>query len=67
MNLFIFFVVIVGINVFSGVPIKLFALATFGYLALTTRTPMPVMVGRVEEGCPIWCCWRFLCLCIWVS
>lgn len=50
-NLFIFFVVIVGINVFAGVPIAFsFALATFGYLALTTRTPMPVMVGRVEEG-----------------
>ena len=51
LNLFIFFVVIVGINVFAGVPIAFsFALATFGYLALTTRTPMPVMVGRVEEG-----------------
>lgn len=50
-NLFIFFVLIVGINVFAGVPIAFsFALATFGYLALTTRTPMPVMVGRVEEG-----------------
>lgn len=50
-NLLIFFVGIVGINVFSGVPIAFsFALATFGYLALTTRTPMPVMVGRVEEG-----------------
>ena len=50
-NLLIFFVVIVGINVFAGVPIAFsFALATFGYLALTTRTPMPVMVGRVEEG-----------------
>ncbi|SDH93436.1 TRAP transporter large permease subunit [Propionivibrio dicarboxylicus] len=50
-NLFIFFVVIVGINVFAGVPIAFsFALATFSYLALTTRTPMPVMVGRIEEG-----------------
>lgn len=50
-NLFLFFVVIVGVNVFGGVPIAFsFALATFGYLALTTRTPMPVMVGRVEEG-----------------
>ena len=27
-----------------------FALATFGYLALTTRTPMLVMVGRIDEG-----------------
>lgn len=51
LNLFVFFVVIVGVNVFAGVPIAFsFALATFGYLALTTRTPLPVMVGRVEEG-----------------
>lgn len=51
LNLLIFFVGIVGINVFAGVPIAFsFALATFGYLALTTRTPLPVMVGRVEEG-----------------
>jgi tripartite ATP-independent transporter DctM subunit len=51
LNLVIFFLGIVGITVFSGVPIAFsFALATFGYLALTTRTPMPVMVGRVEEG-----------------
>ena len=33
-NLLIFFVVIVGVNVFAGVPIAFsFALATFGYLA----------------------------------
>jgi tripartite ATP-independent transporter DctM subunit len=37
--------------VFSGVPIAFsFALATFGYLALTTTTPMIVMVGRLDEG-----------------
>ena len=51
LNLVIFFVGVVGVTVFAGVPIAFsFALATFGYLALTTRTPMPVMVGRVEEG-----------------
>ena len=50
-NLVIFFVVIVAVNVFSGVPIAFsFALATFGYLALTTTTPMLVMVGRLDEG-----------------
>jgi tripartite ATP-independent transporter DctM subunit len=50
-NLLIFFLGVVGTAVFCGVPIAFsFALATFGYLALTTRTPMPVMVGRVEEG-----------------
>jgi hypothetical protein len=27
-----------------------FALATFGYLALTTGTPLMVMVGRMDEG-----------------
>lgn len=51
LNLILFFVVIVAIGVLSGVPIAFsFALATFGYLALTTRTPMPTMVGRLEEG-----------------
>lgn len=51
LNLVIFFVGIVGACVFAGVPIAFsFALATFGFLALTTRTPMPVMVGRMDEG-----------------
>ncbi len=50
-NLLIFFVGIVAMGVFSGVPIAFsFALATFGYLALTTNTPMTTMVGRLEEG-----------------
>ncbi|RTD83264.1 TRAP transporter large permease subunit [Variovorax atrisoli] len=50
-NLVIFFVVIVAATVLSGVPIAFsFALATFGYLALTTRTPLLVMVGRLDEG-----------------
>jgi len=50
-NLIIFFVLLVAVNVFSGVPIAFsFALATFGYLALTTTTPMLVMVGRLDEG-----------------
>ena len=41
----------VALNVFSGVPIAFsFALATFGYLACTTTTPMIVMVGRMDEG-----------------
>ena len=36
---------------FAGVPIAFsFALATFGYLALTTRVPLLVMVGRIDEG-----------------
>ena len=50
-NLIIFFVGVVAANVFSGVPIAFsFAISTFGYLALTTRTPMMVMVGRLDEG-----------------
>ena len=51
LNLVIFFVGVVALNVFSGVPIAFsFALATFGYLALTTSTPLIVMVGRLDEG-----------------
>jgi tripartite ATP-independent transporter DctM subunit len=50
-NLVLFFVVVVAGCVFGGVPIAFsFGLATFGYLALTTRTPMLVMVGRLDEG-----------------
>ena len=50
-NLIIFFVVVVAGNVFAGVPIAFsFALATFGYLTLTTDTPIVVMVGRLNEG-----------------
>jgi len=37
--------------VFSGVPIAFgFGLASFGYLALTTRVPLTVLVGRMDEG-----------------
>ena len=50
-NLVIFFVGVVGFCVFAGVPIAFaFGLAIFGYLALTTRTPLLVLVGRVDEG-----------------
>ncbi|WP_082906099.1 TRAP transporter large permease subunit [Bradyrhizobium centrolobii] len=50
-NLIIFFIGVVAASVFAGVPIAFsFALATFGYLALTTTTPMMVMVGRLDEG-----------------
>jgi tripartite ATP-independent transporter DctM subunit len=50
-NLLIFFVGIVAAAVFAGVPIAFsFGLATFGYLALTTTTPMLVVVGRMDEG-----------------
>lgn len=50
-NLLIFFVGFVGVMVFTGVPIAFsFALATFGYIALTTSTPTVVVVGRMDEG-----------------
>ena len=51
LNLIIFFVGVVGLCVFAGVPIAFgFCLAIFGYMALTTHTPMMVLVGRMDEG-----------------
>lgn len=51
LNLIIFFVGVVGLCVFAGVPIAFgFGLAIFGYMALTTSTPIMVLVGRMDEG-----------------
>ena len=51
LNLLIFFVGVVASSVFAGIPIAFaFGLGTFGYLALTTGTPLPVIVGRMDEG-----------------
>lgn len=51
LNLVIFFVIIVMACVFAGVPIGFsFALATFGFIALTTRVSTMVVVGRMDEG-----------------
>lgn len=51
LNLVIFFVGVAGFCVFSGVPIAFgFGLAIFGYLALTTHTPLSVLIGRMDEG-----------------
>jgi tripartite ATP-independent transporter DctM subunit len=51
LNLLIFFVGVVAAAVFAGVPIAFaFGLAVFGYLALTTHTPLTVLVGRMDEG-----------------
>jgi tripartite ATP-independent transporter DctM subunit len=50
-NLVIFFVGVAGFCVFAGVPIAFgFGLAIYGYLALTTRTPLMVLIGRMDEG-----------------
>ena len=47
----IFFVGVVAATVFAGVPIAFaFGLAIFGYLALTTHTPLMVLIGRMDEG-----------------
>lgn len=51
LNLVIFFVGVVAMCVFAGVPIAFaFGLSIFGYLILTTHTPPMVLVGRMDEG-----------------
>jgi tripartite ATP-independent transporter DctM subunit len=51
LNLLVFFVGVAGFCVLAGVPIAFgFGLAVFGYLALTTRIPLSVLVGRMDEG-----------------
>jgi tripartite ATP-independent transporter DctM subunit len=51
LNLLIFFVGVVAATVFAGVPIAFaFGLAIFGYLTLTTQTPLLILVGRMDEG-----------------
>ncbi|MCK1513233.1 TRAP transporter large permease subunit [Bradyrhizobium sp. 190] len=51
LNLIIFFVGVAGFCVFAGVPIAFgFGLAVFGHLALTTHTPLIVLVNRMDEG-----------------
>jgi len=50
-KLILFFVLLVGAAVLSGIPIAFsFGLSTFSYLALTTRTPVTVVVSRMDEG-----------------
>ncbi|AVQ85565.1 MULTISPECIES: TRAP transporter large permease [unclassified Variovorax] len=51
LNLLVFFVGVVLACVLCGIPIAFaFGLGTFGYLALTTDTALPVIVGRMDEG-----------------
>jgi tripartite ATP-independent transporter DctM subunit len=51
LNLVIFFVGVVAMCVFAGVPIAFaFGLSIFSYLVLTTHTPPMVLVGRMDEG-----------------
>jgi tripartite ATP-independent transporter DctM subunit len=50
-NLLIFFVGIVALAVFAGVPIAFaFCLATVGYLGLTSPVPLVVISSRMEQG-----------------
>jgi tripartite ATP-independent transporter DctM subunit len=50
-NLLIFFVGLVAIGVFTGVPIAFsFGIATYAYLSLSTYIPLTVLVGRMDEG-----------------
>jgi len=50
-KLVVFFVILVGAGVLAGAPIAfVFALATFAFLAITTRTPVSVVVSRIDEG-----------------
>jgi tripartite ATP-independent transporter DctM subunit len=50
-NLLIFFVGVVAVCVFLGVPIAFsFGLAAFAYISFATRVPPTVVVGRMDEG-----------------
>lgn len=50
-NLALFFVLGVAVLVAAGVPIAFaFGIATVGYVALTTRAPLTVVVSRMDEG-----------------
>ena len=50
-NLVIFFVVVLGFTVLSGMPIAFsFGLATFSYLALSSTVPLQIVVSRMNEG-----------------
>jgi tripartite ATP-independent transporter DctM subunit len=50
-NLLLFFVVLLGAAVLLSVPIGFaFGLATLAYLATLTRTPLTVVVSRMDEG-----------------
>jgi tripartite ATP-independent transporter DctM subunit len=50
-NLVIFFLVVVPVTVFAGIPIAFsFGVATFGYLALATRISTSVLVARLDAG-----------------
>src|SRR5258708_26555190 len=52
-NLVVFFVAVVALCAVIGVPIAFaFAVATLSYLALLTRVPLIVPIGRTVTGMP---------------
>jgi tripartite ATP-independent transporter DctM subunit len=50
-DLLIFFIGIVSVCIFSGVPIAFsFATATFGYIHFTTNIPLSVIITQMDQG-----------------
>ena len=50
-DLLIFFIGIVGVCIFIGVPIAFsFGIATFGYIYFTTTIPLAVVLGQMDQG-----------------
>ncbi|SIQ28837.1 MULTISPECIES: TRAP transporter large permease [Acidiphilium] len=50
-DLIVFFVVIVGICIFAGVPIAFsFGIATIGYIYFTTSIPLSIVISQMDQG-----------------
>ncbi len=50
-SLLVFFIGIVGLCIFLGVPIAFsFATATFGYMYFTSSIPLSVILGQMDQG-----------------
>jgi tripartite ATP-independent transporter DctM subunit len=50
-DLVVFFVVIVGICIFAGVPIAFsFGIATIGYIYFTTSIPLSIVISQMDQG-----------------
>ena len=64
LNLVVFFLVVVPLTVFAGIPIAFsFGMATFGYLALATRIPTRCWWRGSMPGCRTSSCCRSRCSC----
>jgi len=50
-RLLVFFVLLLGACVLAGIPIAFsFGVATVAHLSITTRVPLEIMIGRMDEG-----------------